>query len=146
VLEEREPVVQRSVVRTQIEELLEESSKVSRGVEVIQRIPVILTSESGPGDPEIEKSFRTEMVTSMTLPSLGGRHSLTASEKSAFVQMRSRSCNLPEKIVGSGVIEQIEALLFAVVKLHKLIASVYEQKGDFSTRGKRKTDQWCTGH
>ena len=75
------------------------------------------------------------MVTSVTLPSLGGRHSLTASKTLTLVQIRIGPCNLPKKIAGSDVVEQVETLLFAVVGLQGAITSVYEQKGECSTRG-----------
>jgi hypothetical protein len=80
VLHERESVVENWEVRTQVKELLVESANVGGGVKVVQRIPVILTSKSGPLERGVEKDVRTEAVATMTLPSLVGRHSLTAEE------------------------------------------------------------------
>ena len=54
----------------------------------------------------------------------------------------SRRGKLPEEIVGSGVIEQIEPLFLTVVELHTgpiSYASRNEQK-------EKKTDQRCAGH
>jgi len=55
-------------------------------------------------------------------------------ESGDFMQIRTGPCNLPEKIAGSGVVEQVETLLFAVVKPQGSITSVYERKGGYSTR------------
>jgi hypothetical protein len=57
VLDEGETVVENFIVRAQIEEPLEESAKVSGGIEVIQRVPVVLASEGGFRDLEIEKGL-----------------------------------------------------------------------------------------
>jgi len=62
------------------------------------------------------------------------------------MQIRTGPCNSPERIAGSGVVEQEETLLFAMVKLQGPITSVYEQKGECSARREIIADQWCTGH
>ena len=121
VLHKREAIVESSVFRAQVEEVFEESSNVSGGVKVVQRVPFVVTSKRNLCERESIKGFRTEVVASVTLPSLGGSHSLTTNRTSASVQARFLFEDLPEDVVGSGVVEQIEALFFAIVKLHRPI-------------------------
>ena len=60
----------------------------------------------------------------MALPSLGGSHSLTTGKMLAFMQVRSVAGDIHEDVASSGVVEQIEALFFAVVQLHRPITSI----------------------
>jgi len=63
---------------------------------------------------------------------------------SAFVQARLTPIDLPEEIVGSRVVEQIETLFFAVIKLRRPISHLFKTSGN-AQRGER-TNQRCTGH
>lgn len=54
---------------------------------------------------ESEKGFRTKVVTSVALPSLGRSHSLTTGKMLAFMSVRSVAGDLPEDVVSSGVVE-----------------------------------------
>ena len=72
---------------------------------------------------ESEKRFRTEVVASVTLPSLGRSHCLTTGKMLAIMQVQSAPGDLPEDVVRSGVVKQIETLFFAVVELNSQIDS-----------------------
>ena len=86
---------------------------------MIQRVPLVLTSERDFQEREVVEGFRAKVVASVTLPSLGGGHCLTTGKMSAFVQVRSVSCDSPEDVVRGSVVEQIETLFLAVINLQR---------------------------
>ena len=67
---------------------------------------------------------------------------MTTGKISAFGQALSAPGDLPEEIIRRGVVEQIEALLFAVVKLCQVPSVI----GSNRKRCLTETDQRCTGH
>jgi len=58
----------------------------------------------------------------------------------ALMHVRSGSDNIPEDVVRSGVVEQIETLFFAVVKLYGPIKSVH---GKLERSTGEETHQRC---
>jgi len=104
---------------------------------VVQRVPVIFTSDSGLREREIIKGYRTEMVTSVALPSLGRRHGLATGKMLAILQARSMLVDLPKEIVGSRAVEQIKTLFFAIINLHRPISHRFKT-GEDAQQGKKK--------
>ena len=80
VLDKRESIVKDGETCAQIEELFVESTNVGGGIEMVKRVPVILTPKSGLGEREVKKGVGAELIAAVALPSLVGRHSLAASQ------------------------------------------------------------------
>ena len=95
----------------------EKTTAISRGVEVIERVPVILTAQYGLAQGHVEVLIRSERIASMPLPRLVAEHSLPSTSGLLIKKLQCNHINLPVEIVGCSGVVEIEVLLLAIIVL-----------------------------
>jgi len=120
-----ETVLQGVVCRAEVHEMFQEAAHVRSRVEMIERVPIIVTSRQGRLQGHVVVLGRAKLVAPVALPSFVTHHCLTPdnSEKKTWFKKNSHA---PIEIIGCRGVVNIEILFLAIIDLGKMSTRVRE--------------------
>jgi len=115
--------------------MFQEAAHVRSGVEMIERVPIIVTSRQGRLQGHVVVLGGAKLVAPMALPSFVTHHCLTPDNSVRKKTRCKKNSHAPIEIIGCRGVVNIEILFLAIIDLGKMSTRVKENLSISPTNG-----------